>query len=293
MKLCLFLIMISAFLAERIAANPSSLVDHFRAVYDVLPQMIWITDDQGDIVFLNRCWREYVGDPELEGNAWVNALHPDDLATVSARREMAIHTRSTYDCEYRLKNKEGEYEWFLSKATVKLRSDGVVERWFGVNTNINEHKKALQREKKQNIFFGSAVHELKTPISGIIGLSELLLISENSIQIPQQREDLRNIFKCGTNVLSLITNLLDFCRLESDHLTLDHTVFSLEEQFEHIVKIARLKSAHDISYTLSPSLRDPNLLSADLMRLNQILNNLVTNAVKFTKNPGIIHISAL
>lgn len=260
---------------------------NYHTWYDHLPTLIWITDQTGKVVFLNKCYLDFVGISDIQETIWTHFLHPEDMESMISQREVALLQKSRFDTQYRLRGGDGLYRWFLSRASPSYNKNGEVINWFGVNTDIHEQVEAMQREQQHNIFYASNVHELKTPLAGIIGLTEMLL--QTDLQ-PEQRTDLDAILQCGTNVISLTANLLDFCKLESNKLTLELVPFNLEQLLRHLVKMTKLMKNQEITLRVSEELQDPHLIEGDYGRINQIFTNIVTNAAKFTPPDGKIQI---
>jgi PAS domain S-box-containing protein len=277
---------LNLFLYVSIAQCMHTIADYHK-LYDHLPTHIWITDNAGIVIFLNKCYQDFVGISNIHETSWTDFLHPEDYGSMIAQRSIAIKEKSIFHTQYRLRCAKGNYKWFLSKASPTYDSAGEVIRWFGVNSDINDEVEAIDREKRQNVFFASSVHELKTPLAGIIGLTEMLLQTELH---DEQRADLDAILQCGTNVISLTANLLDFCKLESNKLTLEIAPFSLELLLRHLVKMTKLMKNQEISLRVSEELREPHLIEGDYGRINQIFTNIVTNAAKFTPPDGTIQI---
>jgi signal transduction histidine kinase/CheY-like chemotaxis protein len=257
----------------------------YHEFYDPLPQLIWVTSPMGEVIFLNKCWKTYVGSDTAP---WIDALHPDDVSRTLEERRLAFQEESAFDTKYRLRDVHGNYQWFLARALPLKDENGQIYRWYGVNTNIDATINAIEREKANNVFFASSLHELKTPITGIIGLVDLL--QETQLD-DQQRRDMNTILQCGSTVISLISDLLDFCRLENHKITLENFPYNIEELAEHVLKVGRLFRHQQIKLQVAPQLRIPNLIMGDKDRVRQIFTNLVTNAVKFSsKDNGNIHV---
>ncbi|RYE17450.1 MAG: PAS domain-containing hybrid sensor histidine kinase/response regulator [Sphingobacteriaceae bacterium] len=263
------------------------MIEQYHTFYDMLPELVWVTDAVGKVIFLNQCYTNYVGISDFQHHNWLDGLHPDDIDHMSKERTVAFEKRSSFHTHYRLKDRHGVYKWFLSRASPTFSSTGEIVRWFGVNTNIDDKVQAIEREKRQNVFFASSVHDIKQPLAGIIGLTEMLLLTNLNAE---QRSDLDAILQCGTNVISLTANLLDFCKLESKKLTLEVAPYSLEQLLRHLVKMTKLMKQQNIVLDVAEELQEPNLIEGDYGRVNQIFTNIVTNAAKFTAPDGTIQI---
>lgn len=263
-------------------------IEQYHELYNLLPELVWVTDAIGNVIFLNDCYTRFVGITDFSQHDWVECLHPDDIKDMTMERAIAIERKSMFHTHYRLRDGFGVYKWFLSRATPLINEQGEVIKWFGVNTEIQDKVEALEKEKNHNIFFAANTHDLKTPITGIIGLTQLLIQTDLS---DSQRSDLKSILQCGLSVLSLITNILDFCRIETKKIDLDIVPFSMEDVVEHVVKLAKMTKNQNIILEMNEHLRNPHLIRGDASRVSQVVTNVVTNAVKFTKSHGTIIIT--
>ena len=134
--------------------------------------------------------------------------------------------------------------------------------------------------KAKSQFLANMSHEIRTPMNGILGMTELL--SQTSLT-PKQQEYIGLVQNSGKNLLSIINDILDISKIEADKLVLTKIPFDLEELISETVKIARFSTKDkelSITYQIDPDI--PRTLNGDSHRLRQILNNLISNAIKFT-----------
>ena len=115
----------------------------YRTLVDLIPQHVWSTERDGRQIFVNNRTLEYTGATadQLQGERWVDFVHPDDRATVVARWRHALATGEPYRVEYRLRSASGEYRWFLGEALPERDASGEIVRWLGTVTDIDEERR--------------------------------------------------------------------------------------------------------------------------------------------------------
>ena len=137
-------------------------------------------------------------------------------------------------------------------------------------------------------FLSQCSHELRSPLSAVLGLSAVLEASPGLSQV--QREHLRTIISSGEDLLGLINNILDHSRLESGSVTLEQIPFDFRELAEDALDtVAAVAQKKDLELCMTTSVKDdPPPLIGDPFRIKQILMNLLSNATKFTEKGGIL-----
>jgi PAS domain S-box-containing protein len=135
-------------------------------------------------------------------------------------------------------------------------------------------------------FLANVSHEIRTPINGIIGMSELCLETQLS---PEQQSYLQSVLSCSNTLLSLINDILDFSKIEAGQLQLENISFNLLHCLEETVgqfSFQTMEKGLELAVDFDPSL--PHLVRGDPTRFKQILYNLLSNAIKFTDEGEIV-----
>jgi len=113
----------------------------FRTLTAVIPHMIFIQNAQGQVIFFNERWYEYTGfTKEDPVNQWPQVIHPDDIGACVDKWLKSLREGKPFEHEYRLKRKDGVFRWHLGRALPLKNDQGVVTRWFGSNTDIDDQK---------------------------------------------------------------------------------------------------------------------------------------------------------
>lgn len=134
--------------------------------------------------------------------------------------------------------------------------------------------------KTRDAFVANVTHELRTPLNGIKGHIELMLEKEDSVQ---KQNYMRVMLDCCTTMEGIINNILDFSKLEAGKFQIEEKPFSFREMTSKMEKVfSNLAGRKGIRFTMNAASDIPDKLIGDELRINQILNNLVSNAVKFT-----------
>jgi PAS domain S-box-containing protein len=114
----------------------------FRTYAESMPQMAFIADPKGNILYFNKRWYDYIGLDEELSKKWKDQPihHPEDLQRTIDRWSESIRTGKLYEIEYRLRSKTGSYRWFLGRAIPLRDGQGNITQWVGTNTDIQEQK---------------------------------------------------------------------------------------------------------------------------------------------------------
>ncbi|MFW5706447.1 MAG: two-component regulator propeller domain-containing protein [Bacteroidota bacterium] len=171
---------------------------------------------------------------------------------------------------------------FLLRAFIRLRIKSLVLENKLLDNEVVLAKKSI--EIKQNIL-ANVSHEIRTPLTGIIGLSDLL--AETPLN-PVQKEYITTLRQSGQNLKEIINQILDYSKIESGQINLINVTFSLNELFSHAKKVFNsLKNGKKIVLETHIAPEAGVLIYSDRGRINQILQNLLYNAVKFTREGKI------
>jgi PAS domain S-box-containing protein len=116
--------------------------ERFRSLAEGLPQLVWVTDADGNSIYLNRQWIEYTGRETASAEERGQIIHPEDMQRVTESWEEAKRTGSNFQCEYRFRRHDGEYRWFLTRSILKRTATGEIAGWLGTAIDIHDQKQA-------------------------------------------------------------------------------------------------------------------------------------------------------
>jgi PAS domain S-box-containing protein len=133
----------------------------FRALVEPFAQSTWEADAEGMRVVDSPSWRAYTGQTldECLGEAWANAIHPDDREAAMQKWREALRSGSLFDAEYRLRTVRGEWRWTYGRAAPLRETDGSIRKWVGMNVDISTRKEA-ESALAAELAAMTALHEL-------------------------------------------------------------------------------------------------------------------------------------
>ena len=145
--------------------------ERFRILANAVPDVVWTADPDGSITFANDRWFDYCGiTPEQNVRGWPElVLHPDDRDRCLAEWTRALREGTDYEIEVRNRRHDGEYHWFLTRASPIRDSAGRITAWFGCTTDIHDRKQA---EERQRILTAELSHRVKNLLTVIGVLAE-------------------------------------------------------------------------------------------------------------------------
>jgi PAS domain S-box-containing protein len=270
----------------------------FRSLADNAPVGIFRTDPQGNCTYVNNRWCEIAGltSEQAMGDGWMVALHKEDAPKVVEEWIASVNENREFSLEYRFEG-SGETYWVVGGASKYEDSNGNILGYIGTISNITKQKeneyaieharrKAEQATRAKAEFLSMMSHEIRTPLNGIIGMANILGLDNPK---PEQIEMIRLLKFSGENLLTIINDILDFNKMEAGKVRLEKIPFDMQHLIQDTLSIldTRCKEKGIVLNYYYNAL--PKIVMGDPVRLNQIINNLVTNAIKFTEH-GFVEI---
>nr|WP_249297132.1 PAS domain S-box protein [Pseudoalteromonas phenolica] len=253
----------------------------------------------GDLVWDKWMYKLYgICESEFSGayEAWVNSVHPDDIDGARAQLEAAIDGKGIYEPEFRVVHPDGEVRNIKASAEVLRDDEGKAVKVIGVNYDVTAKTNAMRllslaketaedAARAKSNFLSNMSHEIRTPMNAILGGLQLLKVAELS---PELRQILNNASFSAKSLLTIINDILDYSKIESNNLELEHAQFSLTEVLESVkYDLDALVSVKQIDFLIEKDKSFVDYWLGDLVRVKQILLNLASNAVKFTDTGSV------
>ncbi|MEX0591533.1 MAG: MASE1 domain-containing protein [Xanthobacteraceae bacterium] len=159
-----------------------------RALAETAPSIIWTAAPDGTITFHNRQWLEYSGiSPERNARDWPSlVLHPDDRNRCIVAWHRALETGTPYEIEVRNRRHDGEYRWFLTRATPVKDETGKIVEWFGSSTDVQQMKEAHTR---QNLLLAELSHRVRNMLAVVQSIAARTVTEDRS---PQEAKSILN-----------------------------------------------------------------------------------------------------
>ncbi|HET6226772.1 MAG TPA: PAS domain S-box protein, partial [Bacteroidia bacterium] len=280
--------------------------------------IISTTEPEGIITSFNKGAEKMLGYKASEMIGRTPAILHDPIEVEERAKELSRELNiniqpgiDVFHMKSRTQNVSDSNEWtYIAKDGTRIpveltittlrATDKTILGYLGIAKDISASKKVkeallLAKEKAEqaviakNSFLANMSHEIRTPMNAIIGYTELLTQSQLDAD---QREQVDSVRMAGQNLLSIINDILDFSKIESGKIALESVPFNLKETLKGIYNLLHVRAAEkNLNYHFFLDASLPDFVCGDSVRLNQILINLVGNAIKFTSK-GHVTVSA-
>ncbi|MCW5912188.1 MAG: response regulator [Cyclobacteriaceae bacterium] len=257
----------------------------YKSVVEDGSDIIFIVDYDGHVLYQNRSVRETLGYRynSLIGKNFFDYIPPHVLPYF--RKQFKLSTRKTYnkgiEFQFRCKDKSYKYLEFNSiNLNKKEGIKGLILDCRDITQRKKDAEELLRAQKAKEQFLANISHEIRTPINGIAGMAGLL--SQNPSH--EERKTYLNAIKSAADNLKVIINdILDLASIESGKLQLEKIGFNLNDLLHSLIDTFSMQAKEkQINLTYSLEKEANRVFTGDPVRLNQILINLISNAVKFT-----------
>ncbi len=212
------------------------------------------------------------------------------------------HLMQGKGCEAEVINydKQGRSYWVHMTIQPIFDEQGTLQNYISIESNISERKafetelfEAKVEAEKANLakseFLSRMSHELRTPLNAILGFAQILQLDDLD---SEQEDSVNRILKAGKHLLALINEVLEISRIESGGVALSIESVSMKEAVDDVLRLAQpLASEFDVSLVCHECFSGDYIVSGDLQRINQVLLNLISNAIKYNRPKGTVTIS--
>ena len=278
-------------------------------IADWMPQLAWLANSAGRSIWFNQRWLEYGGYPleRLIDGGWLALCHPDDRAEIAASVQRAMVSDGGWEATFRLRRADGQYRWHLSRAiSFATGNDEEPLLWFATLTDVTEQRQLAEKREAlleterlarreaesasrlKDEFLATLSHELRTPLTAMLGWSQVLRRTDHDPGLVRQGVE---IIERNANIQSqIVEDLLDMSAIASGKLRLDCRPTGLRDLLAAAID-AVLPLARTRRIRIDLILPDGDLeVAADAARLQQVMNNLLINALKFSPPSSAIRV---
>ncbi len=267
---------------------------------------VWDADLPKGREYHSASFCRLLGLPDAEGAeaalAWQDRLHPDDAPGVRQRLEAHLVGRSpAFEARCRLRAGDGSWRWMRIGGLVVERADGGdAKRIVGTLHDETDRvqAEALRRERDRaeaasqakSVFMSNMSHEMRTPLNAVLGFAQLLRwrIGQPGADLAEQRRQIELIEQGGRHLLALVEDVLDLSRVERGQLDMSLQPVALAPLLSQAVALVEpLARQEGLQISLKPPPEEATV-RADPLRLSQVLNNLLANAIKYNRPAGSV-----
>lgn len=274
--------------------------ERFKLAMDGSHEGLWDWKLGENKVYYSPGWKRLLGyeDHELENDlaTWERLTSTADLEVAKSRLQDALANPAlkSFDAEFSMAHKNGDWIQILSRALIIRDQNGKATRVVGTHadrTHQLELESSLRAasitakaEKESNAeksrFLATISHEIRTPLNGILGFARLL---ETDLPPGSLKEQAGYLVRSSESLSSILNDILDFSKLESGMVKLEDAPFLMDQLLLGSAELPRLTcETKGVKFELINSVGEQKIYAGDMVRLRQVLQNLLTNAIKFT-----------
>jgi PAS domain S-box-containing protein len=265
----------------------------WHTLAEAMPAMVWMARPDGSLDYYNQRWYDYTGlsESQLTGWGWAAVWHPEDLPDGRARWLESLRTGQPYEYEARFRRADGNYHWQLIRAVPLHTAEGHVLRWFGTTTDIEDQKHLtieLQRINAEFQQFAYIVsHDLNEPLRTMNNFVQLLAHQAQGKLDGNAEESMAFVTDAAQRMQRMISDLLEYTRA-------GQTPELQTVDCEAVLAQVLIALQTQITEREAVITHDPlPTVQGDATRLGQVLQNLISNALKFCREQPRIHVSAI
>ncbi len=273
----------------------------YKKIFDDFPALIWMAGTDGLCWYFNKNWLDFRGRSleEESGNGWTEGVHKEDFDRCLDVYLTHFNKQESFSMEYRLMRADGEYRWILDLGIPFYGLENEFQGYIGSCYDITEEKNnsielsqskemALEALNSKSQLLAYVSHEIRNPLNVINGF--ITLLSQNDYD--EETNEMLSYMRSSANLLiGLVNNLLDLSKFESGKVAYVKEPVNIQKIKHEIDQIyTNSIEANNLRFISTIEGNFPKPIYADEMKLMQIISNLISNALKFTKK-GVISLN--
>jgi two-component system, chemotaxis family, CheB/CheR fusion protein len=261
----------------------------FHMMSDNAPVMIWMTGPDKQVNFVNKTWLSFRGrSAEMEfGEGWFAGIHSEDKEDFLDVFNRSFDAQKEFKIDYRLQRHDGEYRWVMTHGVPRLSGDQRFIGFIGTCIDISDR---IDLERQKDDFMGIASHELKTPVTSIKAYAQILQEKFRKSNDETSANMLTRLDLQIDKLTGLINTLLDVAKVQSGQMDYFDEYFDIASFVREVTEEMQHSSP---KHTIIANVKTTGRLYGDRARLTQVLNNLISNAVKYSSEGKDVIVEAL
>ncbi len=250
----------------------------FKQLAETTPLMVWTASPEGKRTYSNAFILQYTGRKfeSLLEDGWHTYISPIDLEKMVKQWRYAISGDEDSIIEYRIRRNDGKFQWHRSIAVPQKDQNGKVIGWVGVNIDIEDEISAAQRKDD---FINIASHELRTPLTSLKGYVQLMQQEFRSVNDQASLQMTDKVYHHVDKLTSMINVLFNVAKVNEGQLQLRKTEFELDTL---ITEVGEMMQQNFSKHRVQLELNAHKAITADRDKIEQVLTNLIANAIKFS-----------
>jgi two-component system CheB/CheR fusion protein len=255
-------------------------------------------DPNTDIVNCDRTQLALAGvhKSQLTGDELLSVVHQQDRKAIRLAVDRAMRGQDDFTVDFRIIQPDQQLHWLTARGKVVPSTGQHPLRLIGLTWEITEQKNteaalkvartlAESANSAKSAFIANMSHEIRTPMTAVLGYTDLLFARETD---DEKRDQLRTIKRNGVYLLEIINDILDLSKIEAGKMEIERERFSLHQVVTDVQSMMHVRAVEqNLLFNVEYDGPIPSHVESDAKRLKQILVNLVSNAIKFTKSGSV------
>ncbi len=277
-----------------------------RTIIDSIPVAVFVKDIEGRKVIANLTEVQLSGknsEDEILGQTDFDLYLENEAKRYYGADQTVLQSgKPILNIEDRLIDKEGQIHWMLGSKIPLKNAQGQITGIVGLNHDITERKMAEEEVKKSNMelkkshsekdkFFSIIAHDLRSPFTGLLGLTELMTSEKQKLTLEEYRQYSQALRTSVINLYKLIENLLEWAMLQQGSIGFIPEELNLSDIFSQCIDSIN-ERARQKGISVFCESGSVKIIYADEKMINTVLRNLISNAVKFTERGGKVTVKA-